>query len=145
MGAKTVSLPWGETYLALKQGVAEVASATVSGFYGQSLQEVAPYLTLVDFFNDSFTIVIADRKFQQLKPEFQKALVEAGDEAGKYYTKIAEDDQAKVIEEMIAKGAVVIRVSPEPFIKKMGPVISEMESQGVWSTKGLFQKIQDIR
>jgi tripartite ATP-independent transporter DctP family solute receptor len=145
MGAKTVSLPWGETYLALKQGVAEVASATVSGFYGQSLQEVAPYLTLVDFFNDSFTIVIADRKFQRLKPEYQKALMEAGDEAGKYYTKIAEDDQARVIEEMIAKGAVVIRVSPEPFIKKMGPVISEMESQGVWSTKGLFQKIQDIR
>jgi tripartite ATP-independent transporter DctP family solute receptor len=145
MGAKTVSLPWGETYLALKQGVAEVASATVSGFYGQSLQEVAPYLTLVDFFNDSFTIVIADRKFQQLKPEYQKALMEAGDEAGKYYTKIAEEDQAKVIEEMIAKGAVVIRVSPEPFIKKMGPVISAMESQGVWSTKGLFQKIQDIR
>ncbi|MBK9246378.1 MAG: TRAP transporter substrate-binding protein [Burkholderiales bacterium] len=145
MGAKTVSLPWGETYLALKQGVADVASATVSGFYGQSLHEVAPYLTLVDFFNDSFTIVISERKWAQLKPEQQKALLDAGEEAGRYYTKIAVEDQEKIIEQMIAKGAVVIRTSPEPFIKKMGPVIETMESQGVWTTKGLFQTIQAIR
>lgn len=145
MGAKTVSLPWGETYLALKQGVAEVASATVSGFYGQSLHEVAPYMTMVDFFNDSFTIVISERKFQQLTPEHQKALLEAGEEAGKYYTKIAAEDQAKIVDQMIAKNAVIIRVSPEPFIKKMGPVIDDMERQGTWTTPGLYQKIQAIR
>ncbi|GGE29171.1 C4-dicarboxylate ABC transporter [Agaricicola taiwanensis] len=145
MGAKTVSLPWGETYLALRQGVAEVASATVSGFAGQSLHEVAPYLTLVDFFNDSFTIVIGDRKFQQLSPEHQKALLEAGHEAGKYYSKLAVEDQAQVIEEMIDEGAVVIRTSPRPFIEKMGPVVAQMEEQGTWETKGLFQAIQDVK
>ncbi|EKF44536.1 TRAP transporter substrate-binding protein [Nitratireductor indicus] len=144
MGAKTVSLPWGETYLALKQGVAEVACATVSGFYGQSLQEVAPYLTLVDFFSDSFTIVIGDRKFQGLSPEHQQALLDAGTEAGEYYTKLAVEDQKEIIEKMIDDGAVVIRVNPEPFIEKMGPVVADMETK-VWSTAGLFDAIQAIK
>ncbi|WP_295812191.1 TRAP transporter substrate-binding protein [uncultured Nitratireductor sp.] len=144
MGAKTVGLPWGETYLALKQGVAEVACATVSGFYGQSLQEVAPYLTLVDFFSDSFTIVIGDKKFQGLSPEHQQALLDAGTEAGEYYTKLAVEDQKEIIEKMIDDGAVVIRVNPEPFIEKMGPVVADMETK-VWSTAGLFDAIQAIK
>lgn len=144
MGAKTVSLPWGETYLALKQGVAEVASATVSGFYGQSLHEVAPYLTLVDFFSDSFTIVMGDKKFQSLSPENQKALLEAGHEAGEFYSQLAIADQQEVIENMIAAGAVVIRVSPKPFIEKMTPVIASMESQKVWTTPGLFEQLQAV-
>ncbi|KZD08547.1 hypothetical protein AUP43_08420 [Oceanibaculum pacificum] len=144
MGAKTVSVPWGETYLALKQGVAEVACATVSGFYGQSLHEVAPYLTLVDFFNDSFTIVIGDKKFQTLSAENQKALMEAGHEAGEYYSKLAVEDQAEVIEKMIAEGAIVIRMSPKPFIDKMTPVIDSMESQKVWTTAGLFKQLQAV-
>ncbi|MET4808153.1 TRAP transporter substrate-binding protein [Limibacillus sp. MBR-115] len=144
MGAKTVSLPWGETYLALKQGIAEVACATISGFYGQSLHEVAPYLTLVDFFSDSFTIVIGDKKFQTLSAEHQQALLDAGDEAGKYYTKLAAADQKEIIEKMIAEGAVVIRMSPKPFIDKMGPAIAEMEALNVWSTPGLFKAFQGI-
>lgn len=144
MGAKTVSLPWGETYLALKQGIAEVASATASGLYGQSLQEVAPYLTRVNFFSDGFTIVIGDRKFQQLSEEHQQALLEAGEEAGEYYNELAARDETEVIEKMIQDGAVVIRVSPEPFIEKMGPVIATMEEQGVWETEGLFEKIQAV-
>ncbi|WP_082143994.1 TRAP transporter substrate-binding protein [Nitratireductor soli] len=143
MGAKTVSLPWGETYLALKQGVAEVACATVSGFYGQSLQEVAPYLTMVDFFSDSFTIVIGDKKFQELSPEHQQALLDAGTEAGEYYTRLAVEDQKEIIEKMIDDGAVVIRVNPKPFIEKMGPVVADMETK-VWSTAGLFDAIQAI-
>src|SRR5690606_39040415 len=121
MGAKTVSLPWGETYLALKQSIAEVASATASGLYGQSLQEVAPYRTQVNFFSDGFTIVIGDRAFQKLSPEHQQALLEAGEEAGAYYNELATQDEAEVIENMIADRAVVIRVSPEPFIARMGP------------------------
>ena len=145
MGASTVSLPWGETYLALKQGIADVASATVSGFYGQSLHEVAPYLTLVDFFSDSFTIVIDDKKFQSLSPEHQKALLEAGDEAGDYYTKLAVEDQEDVIEKMIDEGAIVIRMSPEAFIEKMTPVIDSMEAQQVWTTAGLFNELQAVK
>lgn len=145
MGATTVSLPWGETYLALKQGVAEVACATVSGFYGQSLHEVAPYLTLVDFFSDSFTIVIGNKKFQSLSPEHQKVLLEAGEEAGDYYTKLAVEDQKEIIEKMIDEGAVVIRMSPEPFIEKMAPVIDAMESQQVWTTAGLFDELQALK
>lgn len=144
MGAKTVSLPWGETYLALKQGIAEVASATASGLYGQSLQEVAPYLTQVNFFSDGFTIVIGDRGFRKLSSEHQAALLEAGEEAGEYYNELAVRDEAEVIEKMIQDGGVVIRVSPEPFIARMGPVVEQMEEQGVWSTEGLFEKIQAI-
>ncbi len=144
MGAKTVSLPWGETYLALKQGVAEVACATVSGLYGQSLHEVAPYLTLVDFFSDSFTIVISDDKFQKLSPEHQQALLEAGAEAGEYYSELAAADQEEIIEKMIDEGTVVIRMNPEPFIEKMGPAVVKMEAGKVWSTSGLFDAIQAI-
>lgn len=145
MGARTVSIPWGETYLAMRQGMAEATSATVSGFYGIALHEVAPYLTLIDFFNDAFTIVISDRKFKQLKPEHQKALLDAGEEAGRYYTKIAIKDQEHVIAEMIKKGAFVIRTSSEPFVKKMEPIIPELEKNGLWTTKGLFQTIQSVR
>jgi tripartite ATP-independent transporter DctP family solute receptor len=145
MGAKTVSLPWGETYLALKQGIAEVASATASGLYGQSLQEVAPYLTQVNFFSDGFTIVIGERRFQELSAEHQAALLEAGEEAGAYYNELAVRDEAEVIEKMIQDGGVVIRVSPEPFIARMGPVIEQMEEQGVWTTEGLFEQIQAIQ
>lgn len=145
MGASTVSLPWGETYLALRQGVADVATATISGLSGQSLHEVAPYLTLVNFFSDSFTIVIAERKFQGLSPEHQQALLEAGKEAGDFYSKLAAEEEAKAVEQMISEGAVVIRVDPQPFIDRMTPVIDELEAAGTWETEGLFQAIQDIK
>lgn len=145
MGAATVSIPWGETYLALRQGMAQVASATVSGFYGQSLHEVAPYMTMVDFFNDSFTIVISERRFQQLSAEHQQALMQAGDEAGLYYTEVAISDQAEILEKMVAEGAFLIYADPRPFVERMFSVVDDMEAEGVWETKGLYKQIQDVQ
>ena len=145
LGATITIIPWGETYLALRQGMVEAVTSPLDSLYDIKFTEVCKYVTEIKEFFQNQMITINNRRWQSFSPEIQKAFNEAATEVAKsmnerLYTQVEEDMQRM----MDDHGASFLRVSLKTFQQKDKPYIDELENQGFWP-KGLYGRIQDIK
>lgn len=131
LGAVPVVVPWTETYLAIRQGVVSAVTAPLSLVRSMKFTEVAPYVTALRQFPQTWPIAISEQVWQSLSPEHQKALVEAANIATAAYRDTtyerAESDVQAMIDET---DAVFIRVSTKPFREAMTGYYEELIADG---------------
>jgi tripartite ATP-independent transporter DctP family solute receptor len=144
MGTQPTQVAWGETYLALMQGVVDAMEGPFDTLLGMKFYEAAPNISLTNHLLTASSVCINDKKFQSLPKDLQNILLGAAKEAGDYFTKLGIESYDRDKKEMESKGAKFIVVDRNPFQEKMKPLIQEMEEQGKWA-KGLYQKIQDLK
>jgi len=144
LGTQPTQVAWGETYLALMQGVVDAMEGPFDTLLGMKFYEPAPNISLTNHLLTVASVSINDKKFMSLPKDLQEILVGAAKEAGDYFSKLGVDGYDKDKKEMESKGAKFIVVDQKLFQEKMKPLITEMEEQGKWS-KGLYQKIQEIK
>jgi len=144
MGTQPTQVAWGETYLALMQGVVDAMEGPFDTLLGMKFYEAAPNISLTNHLLTASSVCINDKKFQSLPEDLQNILRGAAKEAGDYFTKLGIESYGRDKKEMESKGAKFIVVDRKPFQEKMKPLIQEMEEQGKWS-KGLYQRIQNIK
>jgi tripartite ATP-independent transporter DctP family solute receptor len=144
MGAKTIVVPWAEAFIALKTGVADGMDSPLGSIYGQKFHQAAPYIILTNHLVAPFNLLANDKSYQKLPPDLQKGLMEAGLEAGDYYTKLVEERFKTDKEKMIKEGAIFIDVNPSDFAAVAQKVAEKFEAEGAWS-KGLFAKVRAMR
>ena len=78
--------------------------------------------------------------FNKLPADLQRAVLEAGFEAGRYMRDQAQKFDGDSSSQMAAKGVTVNNVDKEPLIKTMQPVYDEMAKN-----KGLIAKIRSTQ
>jgi len=148
MGCKTTPVTWGEVYLALQQGVVEGVDLPIDFLRGVKFYEVAPYITMTRHLYTNAAIHINKSRWESLPADVQEILIEAANEAGDFYTNLAEGiwrkDVAGIKEE---KKQVEFIELPESellaFRERAEQLAEELESEGYWS-KGLYEKIQEL-
>jgi tripartite ATP-independent transporter DctP family solute receptor len=144
MGTQPTQVAWGETYLALIQGVVDAMEGPFDTLLGMKLYEAAPQISLTDHLLSARSVSINDKKFLSLSKDLQDILVETAKEAGDYFNNLCMEMAIKDKKEMESKGAKFIVVDRKLFQEKVVPLVKQLEDEGKW-TKGLYQKIQDLK
>jgi TRAP-type C4-dicarboxylate transport system substrate-binding protein len=140
MGASPVQVAWGETYLALQQGVVGAYESPLDMVYTSKFFEPAKYVTMTEHQRDNMVIMINENKFKSLTPEQQNILIVAGREAGDWYRAQIAEKVDKFLVQMKAAGTEFIEIDLVPLREAVRARAHEMEKKGIWPA-GLYDKI----
>ena len=143
LGAKPTVIPWAESYLAMKTGIVEGMDSPLGSIYPQKFYEAAKHITITNHAIAPFNLLISDRVFGKLPKAQQAILVEAGEEAGDFYTKTLESTFSEHRQKMEKAGATFETIDLKPFAERARAAAVEFEEKGLWS-KGLFDAIQKM-
>ena len=139
LGAVPTVMPWNDVYLALRQGVVKAVTSGVNGLHDSKLTEVAPYVVVLRQFPQTWPITISEQVWQSLSAEQQQILVDAANEATRYYGEISHSMAEENIESMVkTNGAVWTRIDTAPFAEEMQSFYQSLIDEGV-----LKQEIYD--
>jgi len=145
LGATTVTISFGECYLAMKQGIVDGVTSPFDAVWGMKFTEVAKYVNNLDEYWQTMVIAMNEEKFQSLGAENQKALVDAANEAGLWYTKRAKDAVNGDIERMKKEhGAIFNTPDRKPWVQKIKGLAEKLDEEGYWR-KGLNAEIQALK
>lgn len=137
LGANPVSIPYGETYMALKTGVADGQENPLANIGDMKFHEVQKYLTLIDyqFHPEPFDVNLA--WFNALPADLQKILVEGAwiytDEQNRLRREM-NDSYFKMITSAGVQVYTPTAKERQAFIDACAPVYD------FFVTKGLFSK-----
>lgn len=120
LGAVPTIIAWTEVYISIRQGVVGAVTAPLSLVRSMKFTEVAPYVTELKQFPQSWPIAVSEKVWQTLSPVEQKALVDAANKATAAYRATTYERAEKDIEWMIENhNAVFIRINTSAFRDRM--------------------------
>ncbi|MEO4044183.1 TRAP transporter substrate-binding protein [Hoeflea sp. CAU 1731] len=144
VGANPASVPWGESFQALKTGVVDAMESPFDSVVSQKFHLAAPYVTRTDHVFASITLAMNEAKFQGLTDEQKAALEEAAAKAADFSRGLADESAESVVQSILGDGGSVIMINVKPFQDKLQEAVAEQEDEGLWS-KGLMEKVQAIQ
>ena len=138
-GASAVSIPYGDTYMALKTGVADGQENPFINIESMKFHEVQKYLTVIDyqFHPDPFCVSL--KWFKSLSPENQKIVKDAAVESMKLNDSLMADANNKAFE-IIKKSLQVNVLTPEQrkaFQEKAKAVDAYYIKKGLFTQKDI--------
>lgn len=81
IGAKVTTFPWGELYMALKQGVVDAQENPLPSIRAMKFYEVQKNIILTEHVYTYEVIMMNEKKFQKLNKDMQKILLDSLDDA----------------------------------------------------------------
>jgi TRAP-type C4-dicarboxylate transport system substrate-binding protein len=115
-------MSWGEVYTSLQTNVIDGQENPIAIIYAYKLSEVQKYLSLTGHFYSPAPLTMSLKRFNELKPEWQKLFLEAALKASAFERKIIRDNEAKQIDELKKMGMEVSTVDKAVFVEAMVPV-----------------------
>jgi len=142
MGGSPTSIPWGELYTALDQGVVDAAENNPPSFCTSRHYEICEYYTLDEHTMLPDILVISTRAWNNLSPEFQQILQEAVDESVEYQRKIWAEAVEKDMKTVQDAGVKVIYPDKQPFRDSVRSVWNEFDGTDIGE---LIKRIQEVQ
>jgi tripartite ATP-independent transporter DctP family solute receptor len=142
MGANPTPLDWKEVYLALQTGVIDGQENPPAMIYTAKLFEVQKYVMLTGHITQSQAIVINEKFYQGLSPEFRKVLLEAAIEAGDFETDLAVKQEKIYLEQLKGKGMTVIQPDVKAFREATKDVYKKFADK--WEPH-FYERIQEAK
>ncbi len=140
LGAAPTQVAWGETYLALKQGVVDAAEGPLDALYTMNFYEATKNITLSNHLRDNLVVTINDGKFSGMSEAQRKALVDAAAEAGDWYSAKCKEAAETNVQKMKDAGTAFFEIDIVPLREAVLKRARELEVGGAW-TKGLLDKV----
>lgn len=109
MGFGAQIMPVTEVYLAIQQGVVQGQDNPIDTIYSNKFYEVAPYITLTNHLYSPLSLAMAEKTWQKLSPEDQKAVMKAAKDATNFSRNFVKETDEKMLADMVSKGAKVNR------------------------------------
>lgn len=131
LGANPVAMDVKELYSALEQRVVDAQENPYTVISASRYSEVQKQLSNSSHFFDFIAVVASKKAFEQLKPEYQKAVREAMTATIAYQRKLAIESEAKALAELKTK-MTLTEISPEAIDemrKATAPVIEEVKKR----------------
>lgn len=147
LGGKSTQVAWGETYLALQQGVVDAAEGPIDNLYSMKFYEAAPYITVTNHLRDSMQVMINNDRWESMSEKQREILTQAALEAGDWYS----EEVLKIIDEAVAAmkadGATVTEMDPE-VLAQMEEILAERTKQlddaGTYWKTGMYEQIRAL-
>jgi tripartite ATP-independent transporter DctP family solute receptor len=140
LGASPTPIAFGESYLALQQGVVKALECPLDLIYSQKFYEVAKYISITEHLPELIALGVTEKFWQTLTADEKKILEEAAAEAGKYTRKIVEENEGVIKDKMGKAGVTYIEVDKEAFYQKGKNAALNLEKKGIWP-KGFYERI----
>lgn len=131
LGANPVAMDVKELYSALEQRVVDAQENPYTVIGASRYSEVQKQLSNSSHFFDFIAVVASKKAFEQLKPEYQKAVREAMTATIAYQRKLAIESEAKALAELKTK-MTLTEISPaaiDEMRKATAPVIEEVKKR----------------
>ncbi len=106
-GINPTPMAWSETFTALQQKVVDGQCNPFITVSAMKFYEVQKYVTTIRYIFSLEPLVISESVFQDMKPELQKAVLEAGQEATLFSEQYLKDSEAAIIADLTSKGMVI--------------------------------------
>jgi len=132
LGANPTPMAYTEVYTGLKQGVIEGAHLDVLSVDTMKIAEVAKYMTdwdQITFVSEPRPVIMSAKYFATLKPEQQKLISAAMQEAATYERKIFVDKMTSIRKKLVEQGVTITKVNAEEFVTKVKPVWDKYAAQ----------------
>ena len=108
MGAIPIAVDWADTPTALATGVAQGQENPPVTIYTAKLQETQKYLMETRHITAIGPMVMNEKAYQALKPEYQKAIDQAAYETWEKYNQVSIDSEMDYIKKLVAEGMTFI-------------------------------------
>jgi tripartite ATP-independent transporter DctP family solute receptor len=141
MGGSPTSIPFGELYTALDQGVVDAAENNPPSFYTSRHYEICKYYSLDEHTMLPDILVISTKVWYNLSPEFQQILQQAADESVEYERKIWAEAEQNDLKSTQNSGVKIIYPDKEPFRKSVESLWNEFKDTDIGR---LISQIQEV-
>lgn len=132
-GAIPVVVPYGDTYAALKAGMANGEENPLVNIEAMRFYEVQKYLTIMDYQFHPDPFVVNPAWFRSLSPEHQRILKECAVESMRYNNRLVKIMNAEAYATM--KNAMqtteLLPSQRQAFMEKVRPVYEAMIAEGI--------------
>jgi tripartite ATP-independent transporter DctP family solute receptor len=137
MGGAPTPIPFGEVYTALQQKTVDGQENPIPTIYSRKFYEVQAHLSMTRHMLQNNTMIINRRSFDKLSPEFQKVLLEEAAAASAKNSKLQQERETSMLEEIRKSGRTAVVDQPDraAFAAKMGPALKNLESR--WGAENL--------
>ena len=125
MGATGVPVAWAELYTALQTGVVDGAENNHPSVVAKKFYEVSKFYTLDEHMRIPDVIAMSMKLWNQLKPDQQQAVLEAGARTQAYMRGAWKISAVKDIEALKAKLTEIITPDKAPFVKAVSGLVQE--------------------
>jgi tripartite ATP-independent transporter DctP family solute receptor len=142
MGANPTTMDFKEVYLGLQSGVIDGQENPPFVIYNNKFFEVQKFLMLTAHITQNQAIVINDKFYQGLSPEFRKILTDAAYEAGNYQNDIVLKSEQEGLDKLKEKGMTVVQPDLKAFREATKEVWKKVSEK--WEP-GLYEKIQAVK
>ena len=140
VGADVTAFPWGELYMALKQGVVDAQENPLASIRSMKFYEVQKNIVLTGHIMDYPFVLMNEKKFQKLDKELQDILVQAFEEARLWSIKEVDREEKENIKFFKEKGLNIVEVDKEEWRKAFSKAPDLFEGG-----REMYEKIQAVK
>lgn len=147
IGTVPVTISYGETYMALSQGVADMGESAGEQIFSSKFYEVLPYVTDAQMMYPQNSVYVAESAFQQLSDEDKAIVTQAAEDAGDYFVSLVDEQTAPNRATMEAQGVTFCEMTPQvraAFSAKVAESVPAFEEEGLLP-KGWWDQIQAMK
>lgn len=140
LGAIPVNLPFGDVYLALRQGVVDAVTTPFDLVVSMKFAEVAKHLIYIDSFWQMLPLSINEDIWQELDDEQRKTLIDAANQSGELFNQLVADNVEVWRAELVEMGVTFHTIDRTPWVERIQQRNREWAEQGYWRD-GLIDEI----
>jgi tripartite ATP-independent transporter DctP family solute receptor len=140
LGANPVGVPWGETYLAMQNGVVDGLEGVPDVILTHKMFEVGKHVAKTGHIMATLQLLVSEKTYQSLPPDVRKVIDETGLEVWRAQRDAAQADNERAEADLVTKGLAFASVDIKPFQAAVRPFWDE------WAKKtgmaGVVEAIQ---
>ena len=142
MGANPTTMDFKEVYLGLQSGVIDGQENPPFVIYNNKFFEVQKFVMLTAHITQNQAVVINDKFYQGLSPEFRKILTEAAYEAGNFQNDLILKSEQEYLDKLKEKGMTIVQPDGKAFREATKDVWKKVSEK--WEP-GLYERIQAVK
>lgn len=140
MGASPISMPLGDLYSSLNQGIVDGAENPLPVLTGSRTHEVTNHLALTGHMTVIASWVGSSQAMEEMPDDLEQILKETSHEAGEYGQVLVREEERETLEMLEEEGVEVHDVDQELFEEAVQDVYDSMPT---WSDD-LYEEVQDL-
>ncbi len=124
LGARATPIATAERYLALQTGVVSAAENNVAEIYNCKEYEVTKYLSKTGHLCAPNVLIVSEKWFQSLTPEYQALVLEVGEKAGRMATDTEIGLENDFQNKLVTEGKMIVNevADTSEFQKALAPL-----------------------
>jgi tripartite ATP-independent transporter DctP family solute receptor len=142
MGANPTTMDFKEVYLGLQSGVIDGQENPPFVIYNNKFFEVQKFVMLTAHITQNQAVVINDKFYQGLSPEFRKILTEAAIEAGNFQNDLVLKSEQADLDRLKEKGMTIVQPDVKAFREATKDVWKKVSDK--WEPR-LYERIQEVK